>query len=282
MLLAAGTSRTSPIVSRAFTELRGAAGRMCHTASRQIANALLATLLAPRCAACDQSLTNPVDGPVCRRCWTDVRLISPPVCDQCGDPLPSWRVLSQQAARCPRCRRAARTVDRGRAVGEYEGSLRAIIHALKYRKRRSLAPPLAALMRRQGADLLQGADWIVPVPLHPRRSRARGFNQSEDLARALGLPVSTSLVRVRHTPPQVDLPSGQRHRNVREAFEVRSPRWRRVRGRTAHELADTCVVLVDDVSTTGATLEACARALKQAGVREVRALTAARVVTRPR
>jgi ComF family protein len=174
---------------------------------------------------------------------------------------------------CPRCRRLRSSVDRGRAIGAYDGALRAIIHALKYDGRRSLAKRLAALMRERGADILAGAAWAVPVPLHPSRRRERGFNQADDLARPLGLPVRHALRRVRATPTQTGLPSAQRHRNVRDAFAAT---------RAADALGGTIVVLVDDVCTTGATLDACARVLKALGAAEVRALTAARVVERPR
>jgi ComF family protein len=160
-------------------------------------------------------------------------------------------------------------VDRARAIGSYEGALRAIVHALKYEGRRSLARPLADLMKHRGAEVLAGSDCLVPVPLHPTRRRARGFNQALDLARHLGVPVRKALRRVRATPTQTGLPAAQRHRNVRDAFAL-APR--------APSLSGATVVLVDDVSTTGATLEACARVLKAAGAREVRALLAARVV----
>jgi ComF family protein len=169
-----------------------------------------------------------------------------------------------------RCRRARRDVDRARAVGVYEGSLRDIIAAFKYDACRSLARPLAALMRECGEEMLAGADAVVPVPLHASRRRSRGFNQAADLGRYLGLPTVSALRRTRATVPQAGLPAARRHSNVRDAFAVT---------RRAAWLRDRTIVLVDDVSTTGATLEACARALKGAGVREVRALTAARAVS---
>jgi ComF family protein len=162
-----------------------------------------------------------------------------------------------------------RAVDRARAVGAYDGVLREIIHALKYDGRRSVAAPLGRLMASQASDLLAGADLAVPVPLHRARQRQRGFNQADDLARGLGLPVRLALERRRATRPQVELPAARRHGNVREAF---APARRAA-------LAGRVVVLVDDVATTGATLDACARVLKQVGAREVRAVTAARVVT---
>jgi ComF family protein len=125
------------------------------------------------------------------------------------------------------------------------------------------------LMRSRGGDVLDGAAWVVPVPLHRSKRRQRGFNQAADLARHIGLPVAAALKRVRATPSQTGLPASQRHRNVKDAFAATAQ---------IHRVAGSIVVLIDDVSTTGATLDACARALKDGGVREVRALTAARVV----
>jgi ComF family protein len=235
-------------------------------------DALLSVLLAPACAACDDPLDHPTRGPVCAACWRAILPITPPICDRCGDPLPTWRDVSLPLARCPRCRRTHRVIDRARAIGVYDGALRAVIHALKYEGRRSLARPLGQLMRQRGADMLEGAACVVPVPLHASRRRQRGFNQAGDLAQHLGVPVCAALRRVRATPTQTGLPAARRHRNVRDAFAAT---------RSAHALIGAIVVLIDDVSTTGATLEACARALKQAGVTEVRALTAARVVGRP-
>ena len=243
------------------------------TTARAALDAVLSVVLAPACAACDELLDHPTHGPVCVRCWESVRPLTPPLCDGCGDPLPSWRSISLPLARCARCRRTTRAVDRTRAIGPYDGALRAIVHALKYEGRRSLAGPLGELMRRRGGDILAGAACVIPVPLHPSRRRERGFNQAVDLARQLGLPVAGALTRIRATSAQTGLPAAQRHRNVRDAFAVT---------RAGETLAGATVVLVDDVSTTGATLEACARALKQAGVREIRALTAARVVSLPR
>ena len=236
---------------------------------RWLADALVSVVLAPVCAACDRPLEQPTQGPVCPACWQSIRPLTPPLCDRCGDPLPSWRVVTLPTALCPRCRRAFRFVDRGRAIGAYDGALRGIIHAFKYEGRRSLACPLGALMRRRGADVLEGAACAVPVPLHHTRRRHRGFNQAADLARHIGMPAVAALRRVRATQSQIGLPAARRHRNVRDAFAVT---------RHAAALAGSIVVLIDDVSTTGATLEACARALKESGVGEVRALTAARVV----
>jgi ComF family protein len=237
------------------------------------ADAILSVILAPACAACDQLLDHPTRGPVCARCWQSILPLTPPLCDRCGDPLPTWRSISRPLAVCARCRRTPPLLARSRAIGAHDGALRRIVHALKYEGRRSLARPLAALMRHRGAEVLRGATCAVPVPLHPWRRRERGFNQAADLAAHLGLPVVFALRKKRPTPTQTSLPAARRHRNVRDAFAIARA------GRRLPGAPTAVVVLVDDVCTTGATLAACARVLKQAGAHEVRALTAARVVT---
>lgn len=241
--------------------------------ARGLVDAMLSVLLAPACAACEAPLDRPTRGPVCGACWNTVRVVSPPLCDACGDGLPSWRVASQMASLCTRCRRRPSPIARARAAGEYEGSLRGIIHAFKYGGRRSLAAPLGRLMLDRCADVLDGADCLVPVPLHPRRWRARGFNQAADLARTLPLPVVDALARTRATRSQTDLPAARRHGNVRGAFAPAGSPNRRASARLVRH---RCVVLIDDVTTTGATLQACAAVLRAAGAREVRALTVAR------
>lgn len=239
---------------------------------RRASDALLSVILAPVCAACRNPLDAPTTSVVCEPCWNAIRPMAPPFCRVCGDALVSWRTPHLDGERCPQCRLARRSIACGRAIGHYDGALRDILHAFKYEGRRSIGVQLSALMRQQGQAVLAGADFIVPVPLHWRRRWRRGFNQSGELAAGLGLPVVTALRRRRHTPSQTDLPAHERQANVRTAFRVR----RRARAR----IRNACVVLVDDVSTTGATLEACAEALMRAGAREVRTLTTARVATR--
>jgi ComF family protein len=236
--------------------------------SGRLVDGVVLVLFAPRCAVCHALLDRFGGGPVCRACWDAVPLFTPPLCTACGAPL-GW----SEDGICAACRRVPRFVDRAASIGPYEGSLREIIHALKYEGRRSVAANLAALMATRGGGMLATADLVVPVPLHWRRRYARGFNQAEQLARRLGLPVARALVRVRATRSQIGLAAPERRQNVRGAFRLkRMAGWRR-------RLTGTSVVLIDDVSTTGATLEACAEVLKAAGVREVRALTAARTVS---
>jgi ComF family protein len=176
---------------------------------------------------------------------------------------------------CGRCRRQLSPFAQGASLGPFEGPLRSLLHALKYEGRRRAARQLGeALAGEPGVRRLLAADArLLPVPLHPARRRARGFNQAELLARALarhaaGCDVVTGvLARHRDTPSQTGLGAAQRRRNVRGAFAVRRPSL--VAGRR--------LVLVDDVFTTGATARECARALHAADAREVCLITAARV-----
>jgi ComF family protein len=229
--------------------------------------ATIRLLLEPECVVCAARLDRPLAGPVCSSCWSQVSRLTPPWCAVCGDAVP----IDEPEACCSRCREARPVFDVARSAGLYERAFREIVHAFKYRGCRVLAEPLGRLMRESGADLLEGADAVVPVPLHPWRQLARGFNQADDLARQLRLPVWRLLRRRRYGPPQAALTAVSRRRNAAGSYEMGwlAPRSR-VRG---------CVlVLVDDVMTTGSTLDACSRALLDAGARSVRALTAGRAV----
>jgi ComF family protein len=251
---------------------------VCSRVLSVAANAAVRVLLAPTCVACNDVLDEPLASPVCGRCWREVPRLAPPCCVRCGDALAAWR---SDGPVCARCRRQPNKLTLARSVGRYDGSLRQIVHAFKYRGCRALSAPLASLLREAGGDLLSGVDAVVPVPLHPLRALQRGFNQSDDLARALGLPVWRVLRRIRHGPPQASLPAARRNANVRAAFKL-TWRWRLApRAHPANLLHNRVVVLIDDVMTTGATLEACGEALLDGGVRSVRGLTVARAVVEP-
>jgi len=211
------------------------------------ADALITVTLAPQCISCDRVLDAPTQGCVCRPCWNLVA--------------PAQTHSSFSGA-----------ITMARAGGDFDGALRAAIHAFKYEGRRSLASPLGRLMQSTGSDLLRDAHCVVPVPLHAWRHYRRGFNQASELAKTVGVPVVHALWRRRATTPQSGLTAAARRRNVRGAFRL-SPLLS-VR-RREDLLRDRIVVLVDDVRTTGATLHACAEVLRAAGAREVRALTAA-------
>lgn len=171
-------------------------------------------------------------------------------------------------------------VDWLRSLGPYEGSLRAILHALKYDGRQTLARRLGAELCPLLRDVAGAAiPLVVPVPLHPAKSLRRGFNQAELLARALplGWPVRLALVRRRAATTQTRFSREARQHNVAHAFAVRQSGWWCW---STMRLAGTHVVLVDDVVTTGATLAACARALRAAGVVRIGAVTVARTERR--
>jgi ComF family protein len=219
---------------------------------------LLDLIYPPRCPGCGR-----IGFAFCDGCRAQVEYIVPPVCRRCGCTLPHEGL-------CSSCRTLPSSLDGILAVAVFADPLRQAIHALKYENNTILAAPLGEMMvdawRRSG---LPKADLIVPVPLHTRRQAERGYNQSGLLARVvgrgLGLPMDDhTLVRLRSTPPQVGLSRTERQQNVEGAFECLGP----LNGKT--------VAVVDDVCTTGATLEACATALRAGGATDVWAFTLAR------
>jgi ComF family protein len=244
------------------------ARRLRGTLRRLVLNTLVRVLFEPECVSCQSPLDRPLAGPVCESCWRAVPRLTPPCCVRCGDALPSSR--TQASLLCARCRHQPPFLQMARSAGRYDGTLREIVHAFKYGGRRMLARPLAEMMRTHAVEVLLSADAAVPVPLHPWRAFRRGFNQADDLARLLGLPVWPMLRRRRNSPAQAALSASERRKNVERAFALR---WT-----AAHRPAGRVLVLVDDVMTTGATLEACARVLLEAGADSVRAVTAARAV----
>ena len=227
-------------------------------------------LFPPACPGCRRIVSAP--GTLCGRCWPHLRMIEHPVCPVYGTPFPhdmGAGFLSAEAIANPppfaRCRSAA----------AYEGTARRLVQALKYNDRTDLARWMAGWMHRAGHDLICDADVIVPVPLHPWRFFRRRFNQSAELGRALagrtGLPFRPeALERRRRTAQQVGLARSEREANVRGAFRVPDTMLAEVHGRR--------ILLVDDVYTTGATVNAATRALKRAKAEDVDVLTFARVL----
>ena len=219
---------------------------------------LLNLLLPPRCGGCGRLGSLYCDG--CRR---RTRRLEEPICGRCGAEVEHVR------AACG-CRGRIRRLTSLRSAAAYEGPLEKALHRFKYEGRQPLARPLAMLLAERLAVDGIAAEVVTWVPLHERRHRRRGYNQAEllgrELARLCGLPVLAGLVRDRDTAAQVGLDRLHRQTNVAGAFH-----WE------GKELARRSLLLIDDVATTGATLEACAGALKAAGAGAVIGFTVARV-----
>lgn len=233
--------------------------------------ALLDLALPPTCISCGAIVRE--EGGLCGGCWGRLTLISPPVCHRLGTPFSVPPFPGDGPPVSPEALADPPAFDRARAAVVFGPVSRDLVHRLKYGDRLDLARPMARLMAQAAPDLLKEADLILPVPLHVFRLWRRRFNQSALLARRLadlaGRKVELeTLVRVRATASQVDLSRAERRANVSGAFRVRS----------GASVSGLRVVLVDDVLTTGATLDACARVLRRAGAGGVDALTFARVV----
>lgn len=234
------------------------------------ARAALNFLLPPRCLSCRGRVED--QGTLCAACWKGLTLLEEPCCYRCGYPFP-FRMPEESL--CPSCIRRRPAFDRARAVFRYDDASRALILTFKHSDDIHGAPVYGQWLARAGAVLLAEADLVAPVPLHPRRLLRRRYNQAGLLAQAAGkragTPVAVDLLRRRrHTPTQAQKSPPARRRNVQGAFAVHE-RWKnRVQGRR--------IVLVDDVLTTGATVEECARVLCRAGAGAVDVLTLARVI----
>jgi ComF family protein len=224
------------------------------------------------CPSCREPLGDGAG--LCAHCWSGLSLIEPPYCARLGIPFaydPGPGLLSMEAIANPPA------YDRARAAVRYDDISRALVHSLKYGDRLDLAPTMGQWMARAGRELLVDTDALVPVPLHWRRQWARRFNQSAALAgiisRLAGVTVvHGGLKRVRATPQQVGKSKAERADNVQGAFRVAD----------GSDIAGRRLVLIDDVLTSGATADACARALLRAGAGRVDVLVFARVVAAAR
>src|SRR5882724_6927005 len=242
-------------------------------AARTVFGLALGVALPQLCPACRDLVT---DSGVCPSCWSKLSFIAAPYCPRLGIPFiydPGPGILSMQAIADPPA------YQRARAAVRYDDIARKLVHAFKYGDRLDLAPTMGRWMTNAGRTLLAEADAIVPVPLHWRRQWARRFNQSallaEVIAKASGVAVAhAALRRVKATPQQVGLSQAERAQNVQGAFRVPPSAKAEVAGRR--------LLLVDDVLTSGATVDACSRALLRAGAAQVDVLVFARVVAATR
>lgn len=255
-----GAQPQTTLANRPSTrEPRGHVSISSAVSLRQLKGAALDLLFPPSCVGCGRR-----GALICSSCTAALPRVRLPLCARCGRSTASGLV-------CPDCASHPGEIDGIRSVFRFEGCVRQAVHHLKYRGLKALAPPLAHHMARYLDAHPLPRDVLVPVPLHPRRLRERGYNQSALLAREMAAvsPLSVDegcLVRRANTPPQTRTRSAEeRHRNIAGAFACQDAR-----------LKGKQVLLVDDVCTSGATLNACAKALKAGGAASVWALTLAR------
>ncbi|KPK97074.1 MAG: hypothetical protein AMJ95_10890 [Omnitrophica WOR_2 bacterium SM23_72] len=238
---------------------------------RRVIGNLLDIIYPKTCLACHQRLTDScIDGLVCSVCWQKIKRNTPPFCSLCGR---SLRKENLHRSLCPECQKMRWHFDRAFSPCAYEGVLKELIHAFKYRNKDHLGFTLSRLMSdfiKEFRVPVEFVDFIIPIPLHRSRLREREFNQaevlSEHLAREFQKPLACDwLLRRRATKTQTDLEKDLRLINVRDSFSVRDPQI--VKGKN--------ILLIDDVFTTGATSSEAAKTLKQAGAQVVFAMTLA-------
>jgi len=267
----------APLIARGLSSTRFNAAllktALLKTALLKTAGAGLDLLLPPRCPETGALIAG-ASG-MSAEAWRNLHFLAGPCCACCGLP---FDIDLPADTLCAACEAAAPRYGRARAVLAYDDFSRSLLLNLKHGDRTDLAPLLGRWLRRAGGDLLEGADIVAPVPMHRSRLFRRRFNQAallaSDMTKGTGhRPVLDLLERIRATPSQGHLSPLARARNVRGAFAVR-PKYR-------DGLAGKCVLLVDDVFTTGATVEECARVLHRAGAGAVDVVTVARVL-RPR
>lgn len=238
--------------------------------ARAIPGGIVNFVLPPRCLSCGD-IAGSLGG-LCSDCWSDVTFIAAPQCAQCGYP---FEMDFGYGVKCGHCLSAAPSFDRARSATAYGDRIAEMVISFKHSDRTDMAPGLAAWMRRAGADLLADADIITPVPMHRRRLFQRRFNQAALLARRLAREtqatlISDLMIRHRDTASQGRMSAAKRRRNVEGAFRT-NPLWK-------PNLAGARVLIIDDVLTTGATVNAMARRLKRDGAGAVDVLTLTRVV----
>jgi ComF family protein len=237
---------------------------------RRAGRVLLDLVYPPLCLVCRTAVRDP--RALCAACWNKITFIDGAVCDCCGLP---FEIDPGADSLCASCLARPPAFDKARAAMHYDDAGKGAILALKRADRLEFAHLFTLWLRRAGQPVLDETQVIVPVPLHRFRLWTRRYNQSailaQRLARLTGKPFDPFvLMRVRRTPSQGEMPSAKaRFRNMQGAFRVPAKRLATVRGRT--------VLLVDDVLTTGATIESCARVLRRAGAEKVLVLTIARV-----
>jgi len=237
---------------------------------KKIAGTLVGFIYPNVCQLCGGQRATSSDGFVCSQCWENVRFIKPPFCRRCGLPFPGSLTTDFE---CANCRDLELHFRSARSAVKLDGAVREAIRRYKYHRALWFEPFLADLLIREALPNLRQEKWdyIVPIPLHPKKKREREFNQAERLATflsaAAGIPMDTTLLkRIAWTQTQTKLSRDKRAENMRNAFTMRKNR----------KLNGERILLFDDVFTTGATTNACAEVLLDAGAGEIGVWTVAR------
>lgn len=228
------------------------------------------------CPVCDSYMERDKSRVLCPKCWDSIIRINPPYCIKCCKPYYSFNNdnhRQKEGHLCNQCRRIRIYFDHTLSGGIYDGALREAIHLFKYNGKKNLSTPLGDFLYDELKTKIafEKFEYIIPVPLHKIRLKERGFNQTLLISRRLSknskIPIITNVLKKKKpTPPQADLPLKDRKRNVRGAFFLKNP----------HKIHGRRIILLDDVYTTGSTVNECSRVLKKAGAAEVTVFTLAR------
>jgi len=236
-------------------------------------NDLINFIFSANCRTCAEPFSSLKERYICQKCFSRIEFITPPYCDKCGKVLvESFSEIEKPL--CKECQTVKRYFYKARGVGVYEDILRESIHIFKFEKKKGIHKPLGELLvnylKEQHPDLISQIDYIIPVPLHRKRLKLRGFNQAQLLSiyisKYFNLPLNFDLKRIRYTIPQMSLSREERLENIKGAFEVKN--YKAIVGKT--------LLLVDDIFTTGATVNECSQVLIKRGVKQVFVLTLAR------
>lgn len=238
--------------------------------SKNIFNIITNLIFPPRCLNCGEELYNKTG--LCIKCFKKLNFITSPKCDICGYPF-EIDMSEDKNLICPNCLKKNFKFNKARSVFTYNDITKKLILAYKHSRHIELAPFFSKIMLQAGSELLKETDLIIPVPISKLRLIKRGYNQSSLLAKHIGkhkkIKVSfNNLIRYKHTAYQGNMHIKQRRENVRNAFVIKN----------ANKIRNKNILLIDDVFTTGATINECIKTLKKAGANKVFALTIARTV----
>lgn len=230
-------------------------------------NSLVVFIYPAQCRVCKRSMGVRKRSYICDECWNSIKLIEEPFCAICGRP------FTESEKICEKCKKSPPIFSKARAIARYNETIRQAIHLLKYEKKRVMLKYMSALVRERLPDLLviEDYDYLLPVPLHKKRLRERGFNQAELIGRIVEKSSnvqmdSDNLVRIRNTLPQSNLEtSKEKHQNVQKAFVFRNP----------EKIKAKKVLIVDDILTSGATVSEITRVLMRANAGQVDVFTLA-------